>query len=459
MPALFLLTGLLPAFAGPAQDIAAEFGTLGAPPKVAVACSPIREALSVAEAMGTLSDGPTRPELEALLRAASDPSAEAAQGVDLDGGFLALDANGTSIARLPIKGGLNDAIALFSKPDAPEWSLDGERAVRIEDDGKRSILTVHDGTARIRTGPVADSKATQSIQLPDSLDALPDGDGCALWLYGGDDPDAPAFLRNPITLWMPFSDDAPAELRVQLPPHRDRATRPDITPPLAVSSPARPTAVFTLGVPPARILNDPAVQKALPEAVRGQLDFGDALDGVGAGTVGAVFSGPAGPVFVVAVPVTTKRGRPVSRRRIQAEVDSSLGAGTFSKIAARAVIIDRYTTDLELPNGMTFTMRAERGRLYLGNARDFVLGAADGLGDPWLDEAGMDWAASHAVTLKGEGPLPGLTQPLVVQLGAGTEGDVLLVQLKLDPSIRDPRVAAAFRAMTEARKKRKNRPL
>ena len=453
MPAFLLVASLVPALAGPAQEIAMELEALSSPPKVALGCSTLREAIGFADSMGSFAGRNTPPQLQSLLAAARDPNAEASHGIDLDRSFLVVLGEEANIARLPIRGGLDDAIALFSQPEAPEWSIDGDRAVRIESDGKRSVLTVLEGHARIYTGPSPDPTRTQPTNATSSLAALPDSDGCAMWMHAGDDPKAPELLRHPVSMWMPFEQGAPAELRVQLPPHRDRAAQPTITPPLAVSSPARPVAVVTLGTPPARILRDPIVMQAIPDQMRSALPANSPLEDAGAGSVAAIFlDGPA-PAIVAAVPITSPRGRPVSARRIVKVVDQLIAEGTLGRLGVRSEVVDRFTTQFQLPNGMGFMMRAERGRIYIGNSPAHVMGAAEGLGEPWLDDAGLAWASTHALTLTGEGPLPGLSGPMRAQLGAGTEGDLLTIQIRLEPGLRDPRVAAALQAMAARKTK------
>ena len=447
------------ALAGPAQDIAAEFRPDRPAPAFGLACSPVREALRFADALGSFSGGTDRPELDLLLEAARDASVETVDGLDVDGGFVMVAGPGGATVVLPMRGDIHQAIELFVRDsdDPADWTVSGATARATDDDGTVRTLAVDGAAARLTVSPVgpqAGPSRARGAGPPAGLLDLPTGSGCALWVMPPPGKRAtPALLRNPVALWVPFEDGAPMQLSLELPSHRDRDVEPEIRSPLAVASPSKPQAVVTLGVPPLAILRDPVVLDSIPAGLRTQLPEPGLADTVGAGLVVGTFLGPAGPSLVAVVPFETERGRPVSARRIWKVTAGAVDEVQASRGGSPPVRVGRRALQVQLTPRQVLTLQAEKGRLIAGNVRSQVEAVARGDGEPWLDDAEVAWAETHAFSLFGEVPLPGLGLPLGVTVGAGTRGDVLQLQVDLDPGLRDPRVAAALRALSSARQR------
>ena len=111
-------------------------------------------------------------------------------------------------------------------------------------------------------------------------------------------------------------------------------------------------AVVTLGTPPGRIIRDPVVMQAIPEAMRSAIPAQSPLAEAGAGSIAALFMDGSGPVVVLAIPITSPRGRHVSRRRIVKFLDQLIAEGSLRQLGIRSEVVDRFTTQFKLPNGM-----------------------------------------------------------------------------------------------------------
>jgi|GEM_PF-3951381 len=456
MSPLLASVGVTAALAGPAQDLGAEFQPDALPPVFGLACAPLRETVQFGDALGSFADDADSPELQMLLEAARNPAVDTVEGIDVDGGFAMVAGPGGASVVLPMKGDMADALALFLRDDeGPEdWVIDGNYAERVDPDGARRILTTDGRQARLKVVPAVDVTLIDTpVEAPSALSLLPDGDGCALWMQPpSSSPTTPALLRNPIALWIPFDDSTPIRLNVALPPHRDRAAKPEVVPPTPVFGPMRPQAVITLGVPVLSILNDPVVQDSLPPQVRMQLPEGGIAENVGAGTVVGTFFGQDGPGVVAVIPITKKNGRPVWSRRIWKITSDAVVQAQEGRGGLPPERIGRRSLQVQVTPRHTLTMVAQRGRLVVGNVHGQVEGVASGEGVAWLDTDQSTWASDHAVSVFGEAPLPGLGMPLGVQVGAGTRDDVLQLELLLEPGLLDPRVVAALKMMATARK-------
>ncbi len=446
------------AWSGPAQDIAAEFPKSGPPPAFGLACAPIREAVNFAEALGSFSKGLDRPELQMLLDAAGDPSVTEVDGIDVDGGFAMVAGPGGATAILPMKGDIHRAVELFMKEseDASAWTISETSAYRTDPDGTVRTLSVDGERARMTIGPLNVRTSTQATRPPDALLQLPDAPGCALWVEPPDTGKGPAALRNPLALWLPFSDSEPVELNVQLPAHRDRAEKKALVAPLPVVGPKKPQAVVTLGVPVLSILRDPVVLDSMPPEVRDKLPDPGFADNVGAGLVIGTFLGPSGPSIVAVMPVEKANGRPVSKRRIWKVASDAAVQAQEGRRAPPPERIGRRALQVQVTPRHSIVLQAERGRVYAGNVRSDVESVARGEGESWLTPEQAHWAETHAFSLFADAPLPGMATPIHVQVGAGTNGDIFGLQLLMDPGLQDPRVAAALRALNSARKSRKS---
>ena len=449
------LLGFSVAIAGPAQDIAAEFSEGQVAPAFGLACAPLRETVRFGDALGTFANGTDSPELQLLLEAARNPDVDTVEGIDVDGAFAMVAGPSGASAILPVRGSLEDAMAVFLRPtDDPErWTVQGDTATFIDPDGTERTLTVDGTRARLTVSPSLVPRSEVSAVPPPALTDLPDAKGCALWIQPpAGDASTPALLRNPVALWVPFDEGEPLRLHVQLPPHRDRKAAPDVQAPVVVRGPQRPQAVMTLGVPALSILRDPVVQDSLPPMVRAGLPEAGFADDVGAGLVVGTFFGPQGPSIVAVVPIEKKSGRPVSARRIWRITSNAVVEAQKGRVAPPPERLGRRSLQVQVTPRHALTMVARRGQLVVGNVRGEVEGVARDEGVVWLDDTAGTWASDHAFALFGELPVPGLNLPMSVQVGAGTRGDVLELQLLMDPGLNDPRVAAALRALTASRR-------
>ncbi|HCH62551.1 MAG TPA: hypothetical protein DFR83_07105 [Deltaproteobacteria bacterium] len=457
MPSIVFSLGLSAAMAGPAQDIAREFRSDMPPPAFGLACSPIRQAVQLADSLGSFSSGAVRPELQLLLDAARDPSVEQVDGINVDGGFSIVSGPGGATASLPMNGDLQAAMALFApkSKEASGWTKDAEQAVWMDEDGIVRTLTVDGQHARLQVAPSAPSQGGASGAAPDALLRLPDEAGCAVWVEPSKrSGEAPTVLRSPIAVWIPFQDSEPMQINMSLPAHRDRAQSPSIRAPLSVSSAARPHAVMTLGVPIMSILRDPFVLDSLPPAVRERLPEPGMIDDLGAGMVVATFMGPSGPSVLAALPIETDAGRPVSARRIWKVTSRALEEVQVRRGAPPPERIGRRALQVQVTQKHSAVLQAARGRLYMGNVRSQVESMIEGDGEPWLTPDQVRWSEDHAVAAFADAPLPSLSIPLSITLGAGTEGNLMNVKMMMDPGLQDAEVAAALRAFAASRKAR-----
>jgi hypothetical protein len=295
-------------------------------------------------------------------------------------------------------------------------------------------------------------------KTPDALLRLPDAPGCALWMAG-----LPSLNRQmaafnfPIALWIPFDQTAPLQLNMQLPPHRDRAERPTIRPPLAVYSPAKPQAVITLGVPLMAIVRDPVVQDGIPPSVREKLPEPGIIDDLGAGMVVGTFLGPSGPSVVGVIPIETESGRPVSARRIWKGTEAAVAQFQSGRQAPPPVRIGRRSMEVQITPKRSVVILAAKGRVYAGNVRSQVESMARGEGEAWLSPDEMEWSRTHAMSLFANAPIPGMSEPVKLTVGAGMRGDLMNLQIRMQPGLQDPEVAAALRAFAAARMKRERK--
>ena len=457
MPSLVFLLGLSTVFAGPAQDIAREVADSAEPPAFGIACAPIREAVQLADALGSFSSGPVRPELQLLLDAARDPSVHEVDGINVDGGFAMVSGPGGATASLPMTGDLQAAMALFlpESRDDPGWTFEANRAERTEPDGTVRSLSVDGQQARLQMGPRQTQATASPAAAPPALLSLPDAPGCALWMHPTPRPgSAPSPLRSPVAVWVPFDDASPMRVHMQLPAHRDRADEPVIRAPLSVSTATRPHAVITLGVPLMSIVRDPFVLDSLPPALREKLPEPGLADDLGAGMVVGTFLGPSGPMVLAVLPIEGRSGRPVSARRIWKVASSAIEQVQSARGAPPPERVGRRALQVQVTPKHQLVLQAARGRVYLGNVRSQVEAMARSEGEPWLSPEQAEWSTTHAFALFADAPLPGLTTPLAVQLGAGTRGNLMSVELMMAPGLSDPEVAEALRAFTASRKAR-----
>jgi len=261
-------------------------------------------------------------------------------------------------------------------------------------------------------------------------------------------------MNRPMALWVPFDDMSPMQINMELPPHRDRAEEPTIRPPLEVFSAAQPQAVITLGVPLMSIVRDPMVQRALPRGIRDKLPEPGMIDELGAGMVVGTFLGPSGPSVVGVIPIETESGRPVSARRIWKVTEAAVAQFQSGRDAPAPVRIGRRALEVQVTPKRSVVILAARGRVYAGNVRSQVESMARKEGEAWLSADQLEWSRTHAVALFANAPVPGLSAPVALTVGAGTRGDLMNVQLLMSPGIQDPDVAAALRAFAASRAQR-----
>ena len=456
MSALAVVALSAAAMAGPAQLLSGEFSADAPAPAFGMACSPLRDTVQLAMALGSLAEGTGNAELDRLLEAARDPEVQTVDGLDVQGAFAMVGGPGFTTTILPVSGSVEEALSLFLREadDRGAWTVDGHTASMIAEDGSKSVLSLQGAQARLTRWTDGAATAPSGRGAPAALTTLPDGSGCAVWIEPTNgDGSAPPILRNPVAVWMPFAPGEPLQLQVQLPPHRDRTAVPELVPPVEVHGSSRPRAVLTLGVPVLAILQDPVVQESLPPMVRAGLPSGGFFEDLGAGLTVGTFLGPAGPSVVGVVPLRSSSGRPVPARRIWRITSEAVLEAQKGRRAPVPQRIGRRALQVQVTPGVALTMVATRGRLVVGNQRGEVEAVARDEGVPWLDAEQQAWAGTHALALFGEAPLAGLGTPLEVTVGAGTRGDVLAVWIQLEPGLSDPRVAAALRALGEARRK------
>jgi hypothetical protein len=100
---------------------------------------------------------------------------------------------------------------------------------------------------------------------------------------------------------------------------------------------------------------------------------------------------------------------------------------------------------------------AAKGRIYAGNVRSQVESMARGEGEAWLSPDEMEWSRTHAMALFANAPIPGVSEPVKLTVGAGMRGDLMNLQIRMQPGLQDPEVAAALRAFAAARMKRERK--
>ena len=361
------------------------------PPAWAVSCSPVSDMVEILQQLPLKADKPLGEQsvLERNLLPLLKPGALEARGVDPKGGFLisagtTVDGKETNLfVSVPFGSDVVKAEALVNSyfTGAKPGKLPGSWTAIAQ--GQSLDLTLASGALVGKSQNQTKRPQAGRIEL---LDNIGDTPGCAIYLDGSGLKRAERKLRKVPFKIHGFSMFVPTRGgtgRVRL--STDAKIPVD-----------RPSVVVVWNLNFLELMS--AAGRMLPPQIRGVSQLREALKEpdklpiqIPPGTVVVGFDQGPEKSFAMAIPLQTRRGRPVPARRIAKSIDNLIKE-------LKLPVKRRGKLDFEMSlKKQAVYLSIRRGLIVVGTQKDIVTQAIQGQGQPWVSNALIDMSETSAL--------------------------------------------------------------